>query len=158
MTTPISETDLLEIIMVDEGFGYFDFSPAFADLQNTGMVTSHESERGTLYALSPRGSAVNDAMHSLLPAPVREKAEREAMKISARLRNSSAIRAYHEENPDGTYNVILKIMDNDTVMASMQLMMFSPEQCQLVEDNFRRNAQNIYKEMIDLLVSEPKVF
>lgn len=158
MTMPISETDLLEIIMVDEGFGYFDFSPAFSDLQKTGMITCHSSERGELYSLSSRGAAVNDAMHTLLPLPVREKAEREAMKLAAKLRNSSAVRAYHEENPDGTFNVILKIMDNETVMASLQMMMFSPEQCQLVEDNFRKNAQNIYKEMIDLLVADPKVF
>ena len=43
---PVGEPDLLDICLIDDAFGYFEFSEAFAELQNTGHVRRLEEGEG----------------------------------------------------------------------------------------------------------------
>ena len=53
---PVGEPDLLDICLIDDAFGYFEFSEAFAELQSTGHVRRLEDEEGkAVYTITPLG-------------------------------------------------------------------------------------------------------
>ncbi len=148
---PISEPDLLDAVMVDGAFGYFEFSTAFQRLRETKSIGSTEKDGETLYYLTPIGRKAIETLASGLPLSVREKAERSSLRVMARIRRDASIKASHVQNPDGTYTVELGIRDRDTELLTVRLQAVTRRQCSLLEDTFRRRAEPLYVELLTLL-------
>ena len=134
----ITESDLMDVVLIDDAFGYFEFRSAFQrllDSRHVAMVMDHGEP---MYFLTPEGGKAIDALASNLPRSVRDKAE-------------ASIKATHRDNPDGTYTVQLRICDKTSDHIKVEVLAMTRRQCQLLEDNFRRNAEHIYHEMLLLL-------
>ena len=73
---PVGEPDLLDICLIDDAFGYFEFSEAFAELQSTGHVRRLEDEEGkAVYTITPLGREAAQIFQEDLPISVRDKAQ-----------------------------------------------------------------------------------
>ncbi len=147
----ISESDLMDVVLVDDGFGYFEFRAAFLRLQERDCISEEPSEREPLYALTEAGSKAIEVLASSLPLSVRDKAERAALRVIAKLRRDASIKASHQQNEDGTYTVQLKICDAVSDQLSVEVLAMTRRQCELLEDNFRRRAESLYHELLLLL-------
>ncbi|MBQ7492240.1 MAG: DUF4364 family protein [Clostridia bacterium] len=148
---PISEPDLLDAVMVDGAFGYFEFSMAFHRLRETKSIGATQVGGETLYYLTPVGRKAIETLFSGLPLSVREKAERSSLRVLARIRRDAAVKAGHTKNPDGTYTVELGIRDGQTELLTVRLQAVTRGQCALLEDTFRRRAEPLYAELLTLL-------
>ncbi|MDD7672170.1 MAG: DUF4364 family protein [Clostridia bacterium] len=147
----ITESDLMDVVLIDDAFGYFEFRSAFQrllDSRHVAMVMDHGEP---MYFLTPEGGKAIDALASNLPRSVRDKAEAAALQVIAKLRRDASIKATHRDNPDGTYTVQLRICDKTSDHIKVEVLAMTKRQCQLLEDNFRRNAEHIYHEMLLLL-------
>lgn len=148
---PISEPDLLDAVMIDGAFGYFEFSTAFQRLRETKCIGTKEEKGDARYYLTPVGRKAIETLASGLPLSVREKAERSSLRVLARIRRDATIRAEHKQNPDGSYTVELGIRDRDTELLTVRLQTFTRGQCSLLENTFRRRAEPLYAELLTLL-------
>ena len=151
----ISEADLLDAVFVDEAFGYFEFSQAFAELQQNKFVGCLESGGEKQYLLTPAGSEIINEMATSLPRSVRDKAERAALRIIAKARRDASIQASHRENEDGTYTVELAVLDGQKPQFSMSLMVYTARQCALIEQNFKQHAESIYARILNTVSEAP---
>lgn len=147
----ISESDLMDVVLIDDGFGYFEFRSAFLHLQERKYVASVEDGGEQLYILTPEGGKAIEVLAPSLPLSVRDKAERAALRVIAKIRRNASIKASHRENPDGTYTVQLKICDQQADQLSVEVLAMTKRQCELLEDNFRRRAESLYHELLLLL-------
>ncbi len=147
----ISESDLMDVVLVDDGFSYFEFRAAFLRLLEGGHIAQEAGERESLYALTAEGTKAIEILASSLPLSVRDKAERAALRVIAKLRRDASIKASHRENPDGTYTVQLKICDEQSDQLAVEVLAMTRRQCELLEDNFRRRAESLYHELLLLL-------
>ena len=98
----ITESDLMDVVLIDDAFGYFEFRSAFQrllDSRHVAMVMDHGEP---MYFLTPEGGKAIDALASNLPRSVRDKAEAAALQVIAKLRREASIKATHRANPDGT--------------------------------------------------------
>lgn len=148
---PVSESDLMDAVLVDDGFGYFEFRSAFCRLLENRSVTGEPGEDGPLYSLAVKGAGAIQILASSLPASVRDKAERAALKAIAKIRRESSVKAGHTQNPDGTFTVRLRICDEQSDHLKIELLAMTPRQCQLLEDTFRRQAAPLYQQLLTLL-------
>ncbi len=151
----ITEADLLETVFVDEAFGYFEFSQAFADLQQDKFISCLESGGEKQYLLTPAGSEIINEMASSLPRSVRDRAEQAALRIIAKARRDASIQASHRENADGTYTVDLAVLDGERQQFSLSLMVYTARQCTLIEQNFRQHAESIYAQVLSAVSTVP---
>lgn len=71
-----------------------------------------------------------------------------------KIQRDATIKTGHTENEDGTFNVTLEITGSKGLVAGVNMMVFTPRQCTLLEENFRKNAESIYQQMITLLLSD----
>ena len=117
----ISESDLMDVVLIDDGFGYFEFRAAFLKLQERKYVASVTDGGEQLYIMTPDGGKAIEVLASSLPLSVRDKAERAALRVIAKIRRDASIKASHRR------------------------------QCELLEDNFRRRAESLYHELLLLL-------
>jgi len=148
---PISESDLMDVVLIDDGFGYFEFRAAFLHLQERNYVCCSEGEREPLYSITSEGAQAIEVLASGLPFSVRDKAERAALQVIAKIRRDASVKASHKENADGTYTVQLKICDAQSDQLSVEVLAMTRRQCELLEDNFRRRAESLYHELLLLL-------
>ncbi len=151
MPFAIGEGDLLDIVLVDDAFGYFEFSEAFHGLLDTRHVAAVETDAEKLYILTPDGQKLISDMYRELPSTVRDKAERAAMRVVMKIRRDSQIKTNTAKNEDGTFTVKLQICKDDVDHLCIDMMLMTERQCSLIEDSFRKNAEHIYSSLIALL-------
>ena len=65
--------------------------------------------------------------------------------------NTSSILADFIPNEDNGYTVDLKIIDNNSVIFDLKVYAGSREQAQKLIDNWNKNAENIYPEILGLI-------
>ena len=148
---PISESDLMDVVLIDDGFGYFEFRAAFLHLQERNYVTQTQDGSEPLYAMTAEGAQAIEILASSLPLSVRDKAERAALRVIAKIRRDASVKASHIKNEDGTFTVQLKICDQQSDQLSVEVLAMTKRQCELLEDNFRRRAESLYHELLLLL-------
>lgn len=152
---PVSEPDLLDICLIDDAFGYFEFSEAFAELQSTGHVRRLEDEEGkAVYTITPLGREAAQIFQEDLPISVRDKAQAAARRVVRKIRRDSSITAFHTPGENGTFQVHLAISDPQETVLSMDVLVMNSRQCARVEENFRQNAESVYSDILKILLAE----
>ena len=154
MPVSVTETDLLQVISVDEGFTYLDFAPAFQDLLENKLISSLPGSGETRYILSAEGAGLVQVLKSDLPASVRDRAEASAVSTMRRIARDSDIVTRHEDNGDGSYQVQMQVLDRGRVAMGVELRVGSLRQCSMLENNFRKNAEKLFAGITDLLLQD----
>lgn len=137
---------LTELVQCDGGIGYFDFSDCLSELVDAGQVI--EDEDG--YCITEAGAENVDTVQSSLPFSVRKKAEKMLKPEAERLRRLAMLTAEHEINDNGCF-VTLAMDDGKGEILRLKLLCADGEQAERMEKFFRRNAEDIYAKMIDML-------
>ena len=150
----IKEEDLLEIVMIDDGFGYFDFAPCFRELRDAKMVSEIEIGGHREFLLTPKGKEVLDLMEGHLRQSVCDKAQASAIRVLRRIRRSDSIKTSHKPNGDGPYTTTMTICDKSTDLVTVSMLVYSERQCRILEENFKANAENVFKGLVNLLLED----
>ena len=138
------------VLLCDEGFGYFDFAECVADL----VKTEHIAENDGMYKITEKGCQNGEVTEPDLPYSVRIRAERAATALAQILQRDALITASHEVRQRGGYTVKLGMSDGIGPIISMELLAGDDKSAALLERNFRKNAENIYNKIIDLLTEK----
>ena len=150
----VSEKDLLDIVLIDEGFGFFEFAQALNGLVDLKLVAQVKTEGNTLYTLTPKGAELVAEMGSTLRSSVRDKAEQAALRVVRQVRRDASVQTSHTENGDGSYTVQFRIRDGELPVLSLELMAMTRRQCTLLEEQFKRRAGSMYRDVLELLRKE----
>jgi hypothetical protein len=152
----VSVDDLMEVTMIDGGFGYFEFMQCFHELLESGHISELDMIDHKEYLLSNEGRKVVELMEGQLRLSVRDRAQTAALRVISRIRRNNSLRAYHKKNDDGSFHVTLAVYDKSFEMMSINVAVFNERQCQMLEQNFKDNAESIYKGLLSLLLEDPK--
>lgn len=149
---PVSFETLSELVMVDEGFDYFEYSQCLAELVRTGHVEQSENS----YRITKLGSENGETVESSIPYSVRAKAERKAQPLIAKMKRDNQILTSHQKAENGGCKVSLSLSDGIGNIIAMTLLAADDDQAKLMEKNFRADAENVYHRIIALLTDENK--
>ena len=141
---PIDLQDLTQ--QCDEGFGYFEYSDCLAELIENGLIS--EEEDGL--RISARGASAGETVESSLPYSVRKKAEKIIAPEAERLLRLSMLTAEHELKK-GECFVTLAMSDGKGEIIRLKILSSGEAQAERIEENFRRHAEKIYGQIIELL-------
>ena len=150
---PVPKEDLIEVtLLCDEGIGYFEFTECLADL----VSTEHVSEEDGAYTVTGKGRANGEAAESSLPYSVRIRADKASATLSLVLARDSMITASHEMRQRGGFTVKLSLSDGMGSVINMELLCGDDKDAKKMEENFRKNAESIYGEIVWLLLGGEK--
>ncbi len=146
----ISIEDLSDLVLVDDGFGYFDFSQCLTELVETGHVELCK----TLYNISPLGATHGEAAETSIPFSVRTKARETAKDTIARMKRDALIGTSHEPLKKGGFNVKLSLSDDMGKLMTLTLLSPDGEHARAMEKSFRASAEDIYLAILQMLTPE----
>ena len=137
---------LAELCQCDEGVGYFDYSDCLAELVESAHIT--ESPSG--YTITEKGIRNADTVESSLPYSVRSKASRLVAPIEEKMRRAAMITAKHVCTDEGC-QVQLALSDGKGEILNLSFLCADETQANVIEKNFRNDAENYYLKIAELL-------
>ena len=145
---------LAELSQCDEGVGYFEYTEmglawvldCLAELVESGHIT--ESPSG--YTITEKGIRNADTVESSLPYSVRSKASKLIAPIEEKMRRAAMITAKHSVSDDGCF-VTLALSDGKGEIINLKILCADETQAGVIERNFRRDAENYYLRIAELL-------
>lgn len=127
----------------DDGFGYFELTEAFSELQETDHIVK-EADGQELYSITDKGRETARIFSARLPYTIREAAELSALRVIRKLRRDAQITSSTERLGDKDYVVNLSMEG----VFSLHMNVVSESQASLLEQNFKKHAEQIYQELL----------
>ena len=142
---PVSFSTIVDLTTwCDEGFGYFELSEAFYEMVPTGHIEESCGEGETLYAITDKGREATRIFEKQLPYPVREAAQRSALRVVRQIRRDAGIHvAVAEHGP----NDLTVRMEMEQVFA-IEMNVVSRGQAAMLEHTFKANAEAVYQTLL----------
>lgn len=146
----ISLEELSSLVLIDDGFGYFDYTECLSELVETGHVG--QDDEG--YRITPLGATHGEAAETSIPFSVRTKAQSTAKPVIDRMKRDALIGTGHEPLKKGGFNVKLSLSDDMGKLMTLTLLSPDKEQSKAMEKRFRANAEEIYQTILQMLTPE----
>lgn len=145
---PVTFDSIVDICTwCDEGFGYFELSEAFSELQDTKHIEKTLDGRTELFSITQKGRDTAQAFQNRLPYTIRESAELSALRVIRKIRRDAQISATTTKQGEKDYIVELSMQD----VFSIRMNVVSRSQAALLESSFQKNAEAIYQELLAAL-------
>ena len=148
---PVDFDTLTDLVMVDDGFDYFEYTQCLDELVRSENV----EKQGTSYQITRMGKVNEDTVESSVPYSVRLKAENKARPLVEKMKRDALIGTAHERAKNGGTNVRLSLSDGLGEIVTMSVLVADDEQAKKIEANFRENAEDTYQKIVALLSEEP---
>ena len=148
---PVSYDAIVDICTwCDDGFGYFELSEAFSELQDSGHVEKAAEDGGDVFSITQKGKETAQAFQNRLPYTVREAAELSALRVIRKIRRDAQISVSTEQLDEKDFVVEMRMQD----VFSIRMNVVSTQQAALLERNFQTNAEAIYQQLLSALTRE----
>ena len=142
---PVSFSTIVDLTTwCDEGFGYFELSEAFYEMLPTGHIAETTIDGEKRYDITDKGREATRIFEKQLPYPVREAAQRSALRVVRQIRRDAGIHVTVSEH--GANDLTVR-MEMDEVFA-IEMNVVSPGQAALLERTFKANAEAIYHTLL----------
>lgn len=146
LPVPVYPETVFDICICDNGVEYFDFTECFYELVETGHISEQDDE----YSITDKGRNNCQILESALPYSVRRSADRLMAPEIDRLKRLEMIRTEYEENDNGCI-AHFSMSDGVGEIISINILCSGKEQAKKMKKNFRRNAEEYYKKIIEML-------
>ena len=146
----VSFNSLSDLIMIDEGFDYFDFTQCLSELVDTGHIALGDEG----YKITKIGAEHGDTVESSIPFSVRSKAEQILKPVVDKMKRDALIGASHKTMPNGGCMVKLSLSDGVGEIFSLSILTSDEDGARKIESNFRSNPEEYYLKIINMLGSE----
>ena len=147
---PITLEVLADLTLCDDGISYFDFAECVSEL----VTTEHLKLEDGKYSLTKKGIRNGDITQGSIPYTVRIKAEKSAAALRAEQTRNAMIKTSHAERREGGFKVALALSDGVGDIAAIELFAASEQQAHDLENGFRKNAEQIYSDLIKIILGE----
>jgi len=148
LSEPISLEALIELAMCDEGISYFELTQCVKELVDTEHLRLNEN----LYSITRKGEHNGQITETSLPFSVRQEAEARTAQLRAAHNRNSMIKTSHLSDDLGGYKVHMSLSDGVSEIVSLDLLAGSEKQAKALEKGFRKNAENIYHALIEMII------
>ncbi len=147
---PVSSGSLSLIVPEKALANYFEVGDALAALLRQGNVRQDEED---LYTVTPAGREIAQSLDATLPLSVRDKALEAALRLMADSKARRENRVEMEEQETGL-RVTCHISGGEMELMSISLYAPDKGQAKLIEQNFYRDPEGIYKLLLSALTGD----
>lgn len=134
----------------DEGFGYFELSEAFYEMIPTGHIEELPQAGGAQYQITEKGREATRIFEKQLPAPVRDAAQRSALRVVRQIRRDAAL--HTEVIERGEHDLTVR-MEMEEVFA-IEMNVVSRAQAFMLEQTFKTGAEAVYQTLLTAMTAD----
>lgn len=147
----VTDTDLFKIISTINNINYFFFRDILVDLVESKLVGTYTKEEQDVYEITPEGKNSLELTIDILPGIIKLKADNIFKQQLLTIADEESISAEFIPESENDYTVKCRIVENNKTIFEIRTFAGSNEQAKKISDNWRKNAKQIYPQVINLL-------
>ena len=152
----ISEDGLFKIISSINNVNYFYFKQVLTDLIDSKLVGIYTKDEDPLIRITSEGKNALSLTKEVLPGILKLKADNIFKQELLNIEKESSIIAEFTPRSENDYTIKCKIVENNETIFEVKTFAGSRERAKRIVDNWNNNAQEIYPEILNLLLSDKK--
>ena len=149
-----TDADLFKIISAINNINYFYFRDILVDLVESKLVGTYTKEEQNVYEITPEGKNSLELTIDILPGLLKLKADNVFKKQFITIADEESVSAEFIPENENDYTVKCKIVENNKTIFEIKTFAGTNIQAKKIADNWRKNAKNIYPQIIGLLNNE----
>lgn len=146
-----TDADLFKIISAINNINYFYFRDILVDLVESKLVGTYTKEEQNFYEITPEGKNSLELTIDILPGLLKLKADNVFKKQLVIIADEESISAEFIPENENDYTVKCKIVENNKIIFEIRTFAGTNIQAKKIADNWRKNAKQIYPQIIGLL-------
>ncbi len=154
MEMPLSETTILDLCCSSNNWiTYMDCKEAISQLLDASFIFQNNQDAGVepLYTITPEGRVCLAHFFVRIPASLREAVSTVIKQSRMNYRRKQEYFSDYRKNPDGTYNVILKIIDPTEQVLEITLNVPNRSTAEYMYKKWEEKAANVFSNLYDML-------
>lgn len=150
---PVSNDELLQLVLSIEDMNYFYFQQFLLDLlENKYIETYKENDYSEqIYRLTTAGKQTLELTKDLIPGIIKLKIDSTIKGELQDIEEEVSIISEFTPEDGGGFIVTCKIIENNKTIFEVSTSAASREQAKFISDNWKENAIDIYPNIINLL-------
>ena len=150
---PVDLQKIYELSYQDDGLSYFDVAQAVPQMVQSGHL---EQVEGGRYVITEKGMEACGVTQDAIAYPVLQRAGAAVEAYNREVRRSSFVKTAVRQREEGDYSVLMSLNDEVSDLLKLELMAPTQKQAHRLAGAFSRNAETIYRLVMDQLLSEEK--
>lgn len=150
---PVDLQKIYELSYQDDRLSYFDLAQAVPQMVETGHLEEIEEGR---FAITEKGREACAITEDSIAYPVMKRAQAAVDRFNRAVRRSSYVKTNIQQRESGDFSVLLTLNDEVSDLLRMELMAPTQKQAYRLANAFSEQAELIYRNIMDRLLSEPK--
>ena len=150
----IKEDDLYKIVSSINEINYFIFKQILTDLIDSKLVGIYTKEEEQVIRITEEGNNAYNLTKDVLPGIVKLKTDYIFKEKFNSIENESSVIAEFLPKNENSYTVKCKIIENNETIFEVKTFVGSRDRAKKIVENWNKNANSIYPEMLNLLLKE----
>jgi len=149
---PISNSQITDLVLENEIMNYFAFQQYLTELKESDFIIEEIHESNQLFSITDKGKKALEYFVNRIPKQQLEKINKLLNNKKQELIRYSEIKAEYIKLKDEEYLVTLKVIEKEIPMINIKLNVNSNKQAKQICERWKNKAQDLYGEIINLLV------
>ena len=150
----IKNDNLYKIVSSANNINYFYFQELLTDLIQSKLVGSFTKDEDIIVQITSNGKNSLSLTKSLLPGILKLKADNVFKEELSNIAEESSIITEYIPKNENNYTVKCKIVEKNETIFEISTFAGSRDRAKQISDNWKKNANNIYPQIIDLLLND----
>ncbi len=149
---PLTGTQITDFITKKDYTNYFTVQETIADLRDSGLILAEPTHSNTLYRLSEDGQRSLSYFSEKISPEIKEDIDIYFRNNDVKLKQETNVYADYYKAPGEGYQVCCRIKNREATVLELTLMVQTAEQAQAICDNWSKENENVYAQLMDLLL------
>ena len=149
----IKSDNLYKIVSSANNMNYFYFQELLSDLIESNFVGSFTKDEDTIVKITSDGQNTLSLTKSLLSGILKLKADTVFKEELSNIAEQSSIITEYIPKDEKNYTVKCKIVEKSEIIFEVSTFAGSRDRAKQISDNWKNNANNLYPQIIDLLLN-----
>ncbi|MCT4604853.1 MAG: DUF4364 family protein [Marinisporobacter sp.] len=148
----LTNAQITQFVMEKDYMNYFSLQQFLGELTNTGMLEYSESNNGFFYVITEKGKRTLQYFENRLSNDLINTLEKSIEKKKKKLLKERQVTASYAKENENDYIVDLKVTENNITLIDLKLNVVSNKHAKQICDKWKKEAQNLYGQIINLLI------
>ncbi|QXM05552.1 DUF4364 family protein [Crassaminicella indica] len=149
---PLTNTQITQFVMEKDYMNYFLLQQFLGELTDTGMLEYSKSNSSFFYVITEKGQRTLQYFENRLSNELIDTLEESIEEKKKILLKERQVTASYKKQKENDYIVDLKVIENHITLIDLKLNVVSNKHAKQICDKWKKEAQNIYGQIINLLI------
>lgn len=151
---PVTNEELLNVVNSLTDMNYFYFQQFLLDLIENKYVIYYSNEYEMVYKITPEGQETLKLTIDIIPGIKKLRIDSNLKENTNKIEEELSVTADFIPHNENEYSVKCKVVENSVTLFEIVAFAGSREVAKQIADNWKKNAAQIYPQILDLLTRE----